>query len=166
MLADLTGKSMSTQLHDIYFKALEPLGIDKVNMVLLHYVEEAKFPSVADIRSKLGVCSQETDDNEKARLLTQKVVEGIVKFGWPNQIEAEKWFGPDNWEIITRYLPWSQICDIDNDQLPSFNAQFREFAKAYLHNKKYQAHLALENRSNSIVTGLLDNKMQKLIDKC
>ena len=164
MLADLTGKSMSTQLHDIYFNALDPLGIDEVNKILLQYVEEIKFPSIVEIRSRLGFTNKEPDDEAKARLLAQKVVDGIGKFGWPNQLDAEKWFGPVEWEIITRYLPWSQICDVETDQLPTFLAQFREFSKAYMHNKKYEAHLALGEKSNDLVKDLLDSKMQKAID--
>ena len=156
---------MSTQLHDIYFNALAPLGIDNVNKVLLQFVEEFKFPSVVEIRSRLGFTAKELDDEEKARLLAQKVVDGIVKFGWPNQVDAEKWFGPAEWEIVTRYLPWSQICDVDNDQLPTFIAQFREFAKAYMHNQKYENHLALKGCSSDLVKSLLDSKIQRQIDE-
>jgi hypothetical protein len=33
-----------------------------------------------------------------------------------------------------------------------------------MHNKKYEAHLALGEKSNDLIKGLLDNKMQKKID--
>jgi len=165
MLADLTGKNMSTQLHDIYFNALVPLGIDNVNKVLLQFVEEFKFPSVVEIRSRLGFTAKEPDDEEKARLLTVRVVEAIGKFGWPNPVGAEKWFGPDDWEIVTKYRPWPQICNIEEDELQTFNSQFREFAKAYMHNKKYENHLALTGKANDLVKSLLDSKIQRQIDE-
>ena len=49
MLADLTGKTMSKQLNDIYLNALEPLGLDNVNSALLKYVEKMRFPSIDEI---------------------------------------------------------------------------------------------------------------------
>jgi hypothetical protein len=150
MLADLTGKSMSAQLFDIYFNALDPLGLDKVNKVLLQFIEEFKFPSIVEIRSRLGFTIKEPDDEQKSRLLTQKVVSAIGKFGWSNEKEAEKFFG-DDWKIVTGYATWSVICDVDNDGLSTFQAQFREYSKAYLSNIKYNAHLSLTSKIKDLI---------------
>jgi hypothetical protein len=84
--------------------------------------------------------------------LTQKVVQALGKFGWSNESSAKEWFGIHDWEIVTRYLSWSQICEVDNDGLQTFQAQFREFAKSFMHNKKYDNHLSL----NSEIRGLID----------
>jgi hypothetical protein len=164
-LADLTGRTMTDQIHNFYLKELEPIGLDRVIPALLKYASKAKWPSVDDIRQSLGINIDPTDNEANARILAQKVVEAIGKFGWNNQLEAEKWFGKEEWEIVTKYLPWSQICDIETDQIPIFQAQFREFVIAYNQNKQHQEYLKLSGKNQAIVSSLLDSKIQKQIDE-
>ena len=149
-LAEMTGKDLSDQTFNFYFKEFEP-DLIKATNIIMSFAKDAKWPSINQIKDKMGICAHEPDNEQKARLLTQKVVQAIGKFGWSNESSAKEWFGAHDWEIVTRYLSWSQICDVDNDGLQTFQAQFREFSKSFMHNKKYENHLSLNSEIRDLI---------------
>jgi hypothetical protein len=164
MLADLTGKRMSTQLHDIYFNALDPLGIDSVNRVLLDFVEEIKFPSIIEIKSRLGFTNTKPDDDAIARMLFPRILKAVEKHGSASQYhitESKALFSDEEWSLITSFLSWPDWCndDIFNyENQATISAQFREYAKAISQSIKYDAHLSLTNK----ISGLIDiNSLSK-----
>lgn len=163
-LAEVTGKTLTDIMFNFYLKEFEQLDMEKATEVILSFAKDAKWPSINQIKERMGLMTDDLSSEEKARLLTQKVVEAIGKFGWPHEKEASEWFGED-WDIIKSYSTWSLICDVDNDGLTTFQSQFREFVKSYLQNKKHEAYLALDSKTNDLVQGLLDNKIQKQIDE-
>jgi hypothetical protein len=163
-LAEVSGKTLTDVMFNFYLKEFEQLDIEKATEVILSFAKDAKWPSINQIKERMGLCVEDLSDDEKARLLTQKVVEAIGDYGWSNEKEAAKWFG-DDWKIVIGYSSWSIICDVDNDGLSTFQAQFREYAKAYLRSKKHDTYLALNDKNNTVVSSLLDSKIQNLIDE-
>jgi hypothetical protein len=152
MLADLTGKNMSAQLHDIYFNALDPLGIDNVNKVLLQFVEEIKFPSIVEIKSRLGFTNKEPDAEAIARLLFPRILKAVERFGSASEYhikESKALFTDDEWNIITRFLSWNDWCNgeiLNYENQATISAQFREYSKALSQSIKYDAHLSLTSK--------------------
>lgn len=162
-LAEVSNRSLTSQMFDFYLKEFEQLDFDKATKAVLSFAKDCKWPSINQIKERMGLSPNDCDDDQKARLLAQNVVWAIGKFGWCNEKEAAEWFG-DDWKLIAGYSPWSLICEIDNDGLSTFQAQFREYAKSYLHNQKYQNYVAIESKTGELVQSLLNNKMQKQID--
>lgn len=151
MLADLTGKNMTEQLYDIYLYALEPLGLDRVNQVMMKYVEKMRFPSIEDIRREFNISSECPDEDQVARLFTEKVIKAMNDIGHYRVKDAENHFTKEEWSTIDAYGGWSQITLIDDTE--RFRPQFREFAKAYTKNEKFNAFKSLNPETKNILIG-------------
>jgi hypothetical protein len=173
LLADLTGKNMSTTLHDIYFQALEPYGIEKVNKILLSYVEEIKFPSVVQIKEKLGISNVDATDEEKARLLASKILRTIEKYGCSSPFHEQNalsQFSENEMKLVKSFMPWCDWCNenmVNYDNWSTIAAQFREYCKALGNQQRYDTHLEITsgNQQSQIIASLLDSKIQKQIDE-
>lgn len=158
-LAEVTGKDLTDLMFNFYYKEFEH-EIDKTTNIILSFAKDAKWPSINQIKEKMGLSAHEPDDEQKARVLAQRVVLGIGKFGQPNEKAARAWFGDKDWTLITRYSTWSTICDINNDQLPTFQAQLREYLIAVMHQEKYDANLFLNNGMKNLID--IDSLTRKL----
>lgn len=153
-LAEVTGKDLTDLMFNFYYKEFEH-EIDKTTNIILSFAKDAKWPSINQIKEKMGLSANEPDDESKARLLMARVDLARRDIGCPippSAIAAEKWFGEEDWKIITRYASWAEICDVLTVDRPFYDAQMRGFIKAHFANSKYQAHLSLTNK----ISGLID----------
>lgn len=155
MLCEMTKRKYSEALHDFYLSELKPLGLERVLPVILAFARDCRFPSVNEIKERLGVVTALPDEDQKARVFASEVWSAIEKFGGYRIKDAAEHFGPEKWRVVTAFGSWPQICEILTDDKPNFLAQFREFAKAYRLNDAYESQtVRLSSGATNIVAEL------------
>jgi hypothetical protein len=123
---EMSGKNLSNNILDTYLMFFKNSDFLAIKKVMLEFFKTAKFPTVNDIKSRIGEI--EISPEERARVLAQEVIAAIGQFGWCNERDAKNHFGP-NWDIITGFQGWGLLCNLQNDDLSTFSAQFRNYAE-------------------------------------
>lgn len=132
---EVTGKNFSDNVLVMYLRALEKTDFQAIKAVMMEFFKRGKFPCVDDILARIG--EKEISPEEKARLLSQQVIAALAKFGWCNEKGAKEHFGLD-WDIITGFQSWGMLCNLTNEDLSTFSAQFRNYAEIRLRQKRSQ----------------------------
>jgi len=153
--SEVAGKNFSENIILMYLKSFEKTDFQGIKKVMFEFFKCGKFPSVNDILSRIG--EKDISPEERARTLAQEVISAIGTFGWCNERDAKNHFGP-NWDIITGFQGWGLLCDLQNDDLSTFAAQFRNYAEIRLREKA-----AAEIKNGELKSGDVINVAAKSI---
>lgn len=154
--SEITGRRYSENVWEMYLKAFERTDFQAIKKVMEEFFKCSKFPSVNDILSRIG--EKEISSEEKARLLSQNVISAIAKYGWCNEKDAKEHFGPD-WDIVTGFQDWRLLCNLTNEDLSTFSAQFRSYAEIRLREKR-----AAELKGELPAGNIVDIKAKSFVD--
>jgi hypothetical protein len=153
--SEMAGRTLSDTILDMYIQSFNKTDFQAIKKVMVEFFKCSKFPSVNDILSRIG--EKEISPEERARTLAQEVISAIGKFGWCNERDAKNHFGPD-WDIITGFQGWGLLCNLQNDDLSTFSAQFRNYAEIRLREKA-----ADEIKNGALNSGDIINVASKAI---
>lgn len=128
LTATYYSKTISEALLNMYAGDLVDLPEDLVVKGYDAYRRNPKnkhFPLPAQIRE---LVSPEETPEEKAKEIAARIEGAIVKFGYPNRLEAKEYIGEPGWEIVERYGGWSHLCQNHGLSInpASFHAQVRD----------------------------------------
>jgi hypothetical protein len=131
---EVSGKNFNKTIMLMYVKALEKSNFQSIKKAMSAFFEESKFPSIVDIRSRIG--EKVDSPEEQARLLADKLDKAIRNFGWNQEKEAKEHFGED-WDIVTSSRNWADLCSFeDEDPLGYYLHQFRASALILIKQKR------------------------------
>lgn len=121
-LAEAYAVEMTEARLDAYLAGLTHLNVENYN-AMYHAIVTSfdRFPTVKQI-------SDTANSNENAPLLNaNKILEAVVRFGWPNALEAAEWLGPERWKIVQMLGGWSHLCETaSTNQKGILTAQIRD----------------------------------------
>jgi hypothetical protein len=160
---EVTGRTLSDTVLAIYIQSFNKTEFHGIKRVMMEFIKCGKFPTINDILSRIG--EKDISPEERARILSQEVITAIGKFGWCNEREAKEHFGPD-WDIITGFQGWGLLCNITNDDLSIFSAQFRQYAEIIYKRRDVEKNTGLalgEGMTiDSRVKSIADDQIKKL----
>lgn len=85
------------------------------------------FPLPAQIRD---IISPATSPDDEAREAAGRIIQAIAKFGWCNESRAKLFVGSLGWEVVQRFGGWPSVCELQNKNVGTFQAQARDLAKS------------------------------------
>jgi hypothetical protein len=130
---EVAGKNLSDNILAMYIQSFNKTDYQAIKKVMMEFIKCGRFPTINDILSRIG--EKDISPEERARTLAQEVISAIGKFGWCNEKDAKNHFGPD-WDVITGFQGWGLLCNLQNDDLSTFSAQFRNYAEIRLKEKQ------------------------------
>lgn len=130
------GRQMTPEVLQMMVEDLEdldPVACEQAYRAWRRNPKNKTFPLPAQIREVVAP-EESIDPEDLAREIAARIVGAVPKFGWCNAREAEKFIGPEGWEIVRRQGGWSYICEnLGVTMSPStFQAQLRDQLKANL----------------------------------
>jgi hypothetical protein len=154
---EVSGKTFNKTIMLMYVKALENSDFQAIKKAMSAFFEESKFPSIVDIRSRIG--EKVDSPEEQARLFTEKVIAALRNFGGPNEKAAKEHFGED-WDIVTGYQTWGTHCELLTEAIPFFRGQFRPYAEL-----RFRAKNVEKLKQESLPSGdIIDTEAFSIVD--
>jgi len=125
-----------------------------------------RFPSLSQI---IKIIDPIADEKDQANELAGEIIDCISRLGSYNADEVKKKVGDIGWFAIERFGGWSQLCQINYDQMGTARAQLRDICKMAIKlNKKDPGQLQLtytERRSSSKLKKLIQCFDEKQVEK-
>lgn len=120
--ADAFGIEFTPNRLNAYVEGLTHLNVE--NYRALYHAIVTTFDRYPTVKQICDVAQA----NENAPLLNaNKILEAVVRFGWPNAQEAAEWLGPERWKIVQMLGGWSHLCETANTkQKGILTAQIRD----------------------------------------
>jgi hypothetical protein len=153
--------TVDDQVLRMYASDLSDLDLADVRLAMEKYRKNSKnraLPMPAMIRDLMQPA---VDEDAQAREIAARISGAVVKFGWCNSADAQKFIGPVGWRIVETRGGWTNLCQnlgITIDPT-SFEAQVREQAKAAV---KYGDEALSLSISPSEVSGELESAKEIL----
>lgn len=118
---------------DMYAEDLSDLPVQKVLTAMNEYRRNPKhvrMPLPAQIRA---ICDPAVDEESLAKEAAARVIQAIKLFGYMRPDEAKEFIGDLGWGVVERRGGWRTLCEgLMEHEIPMFQAQARELAKAHL----------------------------------
>lgn len=114
-----------------WFERLSPYGSKKLSLAFNSLALKVdRFPSLRMIIEEL---EGREKPNNAAVTIASKITAAISKFGYCNAKEAKEYLGDIGWSIVEMSGGWNHLCGtVTNKHLSTFQAQWRELAKAHV----------------------------------
>lgn len=124
------GEALPDAVVAMHAEALEDLDPQKVDWAYKQLIRTSKtrrMPLPGDVRAL--VCPEGNDAvMDDARDASSRIIAAISKYGHTNTDRAREYIGPLGWEVVQRQGGWLTVCQMSDDQLATFQAQWRELA--------------------------------------
>lgn len=151
ILADQTHEQLSPQRLAYLASELEKHcdGTEKLRNALKSLLRESRrFPTIAEVEAAMGL--KGATDEELANEASSRIAGAMTKYGSArfngNYDRQREYIGELGWRVVELLGGWQNLCNSidDNDQLPTFKAQWRGLAMS-------QASAARRGQANSQV---------------
>lgn len=86
------------------------------------------WPTPRELLTYLG--ETEVSNDDKARQVSAMILTGIRKFGYRRPNEAKQYLGPIGWKVVEMQGGWERICETEEKNVPTLQAQWRDLAKS------------------------------------
>jgi hypothetical protein len=129
-LSEYYDKPLTQLQFDMYVEDLQELSVeDLIKAIKLYRQDPAndRFP----IPSKL-IGLLKPSDEDQAREVLGRIRSAISNIGPYRTGEAKEFVGEIAWEVIKRQGGWEEVCKASYDQLPAFQANWRDTAKTVM----------------------------------
>lgn len=126
----MRGQALPDAVLNAYFEDLNDLDpetcVDAYTRFRKNPANRA-FPLPAQIRELVNP-EQFVSVEARARETAARICAAVPKFGWNNSKDAEKFIGPEGWEVVKRQGGWSYLCESMGTKInpTSFQAQLRD----------------------------------------
>jgi hypothetical protein len=121
---------------ELYYNALEPLGLEAIYCVMLWFYANSRggrnnFPSIADIKEK--IVGKPPAPKEDANAIANRIYSAIARYGYCGDKEAEKYIGDIGWAAIGGSMGYINACKSVIDSEKSYHiAQWRDHSEAMI----------------------------------
>ena len=130
-MAEVYGDVFSELRLETYCNMLRDIPIHRLSQAIQEILanpNQRRMPLPAEIRAR---ASGEVSSDQEAVLASNRIVEAMHKFGYPNPTEARRFMGELAWSVVESEGGWESLCERTTaDHLPALKAQWRELAKA------------------------------------
>lgn len=133
-LAEVYGRTISTEMMKIYSLALEDLSIQELKNAVRLYVSNstnAFFPTPGQLRAMIT-----PSDDQQAREASARIREALTQFGGDYDYHikrAREHIGELGWKVVEKMGGWSRMTRMSEADLgPVAQAQWRELASSIL----------------------------------
>lgn len=136
-LASTTKTEVNDFMLELYLSELEPLGLERVNQVLIDFFKEAltRMPAINTVKDRLGL--KEMSEEEIARDAIQRIRSSVSRFGYVNWAEAKEFIGAVGVHIVSMMGGWEAVCSAESfKELDFALTQAREYAKVAVRKAK------------------------------
>jgi hypothetical protein len=132
-VAKLTGAEIDEFMFELYSEGLRSIGWTKaIDGLKRHCLTSRRFPTVEDVIKLSCPESLPPSVESEATEIVALIFAAISKHGWPNPAQAKEMIGPVGWKLVERQGGWSSICDVQNNQIGTFRAQWKQEVESIL----------------------------------
>lgn len=117
------------------------------------------FPPLSKIIEKIK--SPDGSSEEQAILIANEIIKCISDYGQYQIKEVKEFLGDDKFAIATNFMNWSDLCNIEYDEIPTVRAQLRNSAKSYLDRSK-RSYTGGDLKINTSPVQIGDSGLKKL----
>lgn len=152
---------------DLWHKMLADMDYKEIEVYVVDWIAREKWPpTIAELRSVRADNLMAAINDKDASAAWGEVQESIRRYGY---YEAEKGIAalsPDTREIVRRLGGYAQFCLIEEAQVRTLYAQFRDAYNSLIASRKRQLQTPRQIRQalQDIATGYLEHKETLLLE--
>jgi len=146
---------------EFWFKQLGHLDKRQLKTIMDKLICKPFWPSLGEVLEEIN---PELDSKFQANLIAGNIYAAICRYGSSRLDKVEAMLGPDGWEVVRLSGGWMNVCEVNNNQITTAKAQWRNLAESVLarteQEKKEMAALP-ECSQNKQVTEMINQLTEK-----
>jgi len=132
------GFQLSQSLIALYDSSLKSMGYARLCFAIDEIIQNRSsrdpFPSLKEIR---GRANPQLSHEDQAALIASQIIGAIRSIGPYRLSDAKEKLGSLAWQVVQSEGGWENLCtSLDDENLPTLRAQWRNLAKALLTQKQ------------------------------